>query len=698
MIIAIVWSICVAASLIWNIHNLEQGNLEAARIQARASFLQDVIYRRWNAEHGGVYVPVTGKTLPNQYLNVEDRDITTRSGLELTMINPAYMTRQVHEFAAKSYGIYSHITSLNPIRPENAPDDWERKALEAFQKGTQEVSSVETIEGENYFRLMRSLITEKGCLKCHAIQGYKIGDVRGGISVAVPMSPFEIIEDSHRLTVSIGHAFLWLLGLLGLGFGAYSIGRRLSERDQAQEALQESEEKYRSILEDVVDNSDVGLFILDSEFRVVYINQALELYFDMKREEVVGKDKRRLIQEKIKHKFDNPEAFSEKVLAAYSQNTYSERFECYIKPGGVRKGRWVEHRSQPIRSGLYDGGRIELYYDLSKQKKFEEKLTQAKDEWEGTFNAVPDLIAILDDKHQIVKVNKPMAEKLGVSIEEAVGLTCYNYVHGTEEPPDYCPHSLFLRDGKEHIAEVFEKRLGGDFLVTVSPLPDPNGEPIKSVHVARDITNRKKAEEALRASEKKFRAIFEQAAVGVTLASSNTGQFFKVNQKFCDIVGYFKDELFSSSFQKITHPDDLQTDLDYMQQLMEGTINTFSMEKRYIRKDGTIIWVNLTVSPMWAIGEQPNFHIAIVEDITDRKYAEEALLLEKNKLQNALQKIKQLSGMLPICSSCKKIRDDKGYWKQIEAYIEDHSEAEFSHSICPDCAKILYPDLDIYDD
>ncbi len=199
------------------------------------------------------------------------------------------------------------------------------------------------------------------------------------------MSSLRAVEDFHVFTMSIGHAFLWVLGLAGLGFGARRLERGLEERVQVQGALRESEEKYRSILEDVVDSSDVGLFILDSEFRVVWINRALELYLGVKRNEVVGKDKRTLVQERIKHGFDDPEAFGERVLATYDDNTYTERFECRVKPDGEREGRWVEHQSRPIRRGLFAGGRIELYYDISKIKRAEKALRDSEEKCRAIF-------------------------------------------------------------------------------------------------------------------------------------------------------------------------------------------------------------------------------------------------------------------------------------------------------------------------
>ncbi len=140
-----------------------------------------------------------------------------------------------------------------------------------------------------------------------------------------------------------------------------------------------------------------------------------------------------------------------------------------------------------------------------------------------------------------------------------------------------------------------------------------------------DVTKRKRAERALRESESRLRAIFEQAAVGVAQVETATGRFIEVNQKFCDIVGLSPEEMTATNFMAITLPEDREVDLQYLQKLLNGQIRTFSREKRYLVRNGSIVWVNLTVSPMWNLGEAPNYHIAVVEDITERKRAEEAL-------------------------------------------------------------------------
>ncbi len=135
--------------------------------------------------------------------------------------------------------------------------------------------------------------------------------------------------------------------------------------------------------------------------------------------------------------------------------------------------------------------------ELVEKKRAEEAIRQAKEEWERTFNTVPDLIAILDCQHRVVRMNRAMADRLGVTPDEAVGISCHEAVHGALMPPPFCPHALTCRDGKEHVAEVHEPRLGGDFIVSTTPLLDGQGQPIGAIHVARDITDRKRAEKAL---------------------------------------------------------------------------------------------------------------------------------------------------------------------------------------------------------
>ena len=146
------------------------------------------------------------------------------------------------------------------------------------------------------------------------------------------------------------------------------------------------------------------------------------------------------------------------------------------------------------------------------RKLAEGALLRAKQEWERTFDSVPDLIAILDKDHRIIRVNRAMAERLGATPDQCADLNCYQCVHGAAGPPVFCPHSKSLADGKEHSVEVHEERLGGDFLVTTTPLLDNNGKMMGTVHVSRDITERKRDEAKIRKLNENLKISISQLA------------------------------------------------------------------------------------------------------------------------------------------------------------------------------------------
>lgn len=145
---------------------------------------------------------------------------------------------------SEEYGINEHITSLEPLNPDNTPDEWEKTALSAFAQGEKEVHAFTDFKGAPHLRLMRPLITEEGCLKCHAHQGYKLGDIRGGISVSLPMNELLAHEHQANLSSLVTLSIVWLLGLGSLLLGRHLLEGRISERNQAMEALEKTEARY----------------------------------------------------------------------------------------------------------------------------------------------------------------------------------------------------------------------------------------------------------------------------------------------------------------------------------------------------------------------------------------------------------------------------------------------------------------------
>jgi signal transduction histidine kinase len=213
----VVWAVVCAALLQVRLADIHRQGVETAAEGARNIFRMVVLTRAWNASHGGVYVPITPTVQPNPWLEDPRRDLTTTDGVALTLINPAYMTRQIAELTEADSGVIFHLTSLKPIRPQNKPDDWERSALLGFEAGRKEI--LEPVTGEHGIRLLRymaPLQVDKACLQCHEKQGYKLGDIRGGISVTQRYAPIEkAAQASIRKSVfSFGVVFV-LVATLG---------------------------------------------------------------------------------------------------------------------------------------------------------------------------------------------------------------------------------------------------------------------------------------------------------------------------------------------------------------------------------------------------------------------------------------------------------------------------------------------------
>ncbi len=226
-IVIFVWLLIVGGAFGKNYSNETRAHDDLAFQTARAFFNQIVLSRAWNASHGGVYVPVTENTQPNPYLDDPLRDLETIEGIKLTKINPAFMTRQIAEIASREKGVQFHITSLMPIRPGNKPSDWERVWLESFEKSSTERGGF-IQDASQSFRYMAPLVTKRSCLKCHAEQGYREGDIRGGISVTLPFFPH-----TKYLALILGYGIAALLGSLII----YIAGHMLDKKDREQQEL-----------------------------------------------------------------------------------------------------------------------------------------------------------------------------------------------------------------------------------------------------------------------------------------------------------------------------------------------------------------------------------------------------------------------------------------------------------------------------
>lgn len=244
-LILVVVTILMSASLTVRIQGVQAHAYQLAAESARNIFRMIALTRQWNAEHGGVYAVASQNTPSNPYLRAPLKDIQLADGSKLTMINPSYMTRQIAELAQNDpqLRIQLHITSLRPIRPENKADDWEAQALQQFEQGQGEVILLERRPNGNQLRYMAPLMVKPACLACHAEQGYREGDVRGGISVTLPMATVEASIQNEITANWISYGVAYFL-LIAISWGLLELlARRWRTLDETIEVLQRTRDE-----------------------------------------------------------------------------------------------------------------------------------------------------------------------------------------------------------------------------------------------------------------------------------------------------------------------------------------------------------------------------------------------------------------------------------------------------------------------
>ena len=287
---------------------------------------------------------------------------------------------------------------------------------------------------------------------------------------------------------------------------------------------------------------------------------------------------------------------------------------------------------------------IGVILDISDRKQAEQALRESEERFRRSIVDAPMPIVIHAEDGEILLVNRIWSEITGYTPEEIPTIAVWTEKAYGELKGEVTSviDRLYELDRSVREGEfVVRTRTGATRIWDFSSAPLgklPDGRRVV-ISTALDVTGRKQAEEALRTSEEQYRMTFDLAAVGVCHVALD-GRWLRFNQEICEITGYSREELLAMTYQEITHPDDLETDRDRVRQLVAGEIANFSMEKRYLRKDGSLVWVNLSVSlvreaatePEIELGS-PQYLIGVMEDISDRKQAELQLQQQADELR-----------------------------------------------------------------
>ncbi|UTF51369.1 PAS domain S-box protein [Desulfomicrobium sp. ZS1] len=613
---AVFWIMLLALSLGWNWQHLEGSLIGLAESEASAAFHKDVTYRLWAAMQGGVYVPPSKNTPPNPYLkHIPQRDVETTDGEKLTLVNPAYMTRQVHELGKERYGLRGHITSLEPLRPENAPDEWETKALRSFAEGSLKETTRQSFDGQPYFRLMRPLFADPPCLKCHAVQGYAQGDVIGGISVSVPLQAHLGLAGHQRLHLVIAHLVIGLLGLIGLGVS--HVHFRNYKR-----SLRESEDRFEQLAE----HSRTVTWEVDTGGLFTYVSNASSSVLGYASEELVG-----CMSFFDLHPEEGREAFKSAAFEVFGRRGEFTNFE---KRACTKAGHeiWLATNAFPLLDGA---GNLQGYRgndtDITAEKEARTQLAQREAMLSSMLENLPVDFWARDMEGRGIIQSRLSKEHWG----------------------DFCGPNFETRSSHPHNAEKWKAKhdrlYAGETLEQEEELVLADGrrrifhsmgapivmqgEVAGILGINLDITARRNIEAQLEHERVLSKAIIDSVP-GLLYLYDQDGRLVRWNRMHCELTGYSDQEL------GIMHLMDWYRDDPASQQkiaraierVLEDGIGTEEAELQ--TKDGRRIPFFLTAVRLELEGR--TYFTGIGIDITERKRSEEALRLSEERLALAL--------------------------------------------------------------
>lgn len=391
------------------------------------------------------------------------------------------------------------------------------------------------------------------------------------------------------------------------------------EREERRQALQVSEERYARAMRATTD----GLWVWNLLTGETYLSPRWKMMLGFAGTDHLGKYQESFMSRL--HPDDWPIVQAARKAHFEQRVPYQVELRLCTKNGEYR---WFLTRGEADWNEQGEAVRMTgTISDISDRKKTEGALQESEQRFRAVFEQAAVGVAEMETATgRFLNVNQRICEINHRTRDEMLRMT---WMEATwpEDLPKSLQRMEELKSGKIRSYNLEKRNLLPDGTVkwvnlTVSPMWLPGEPPLRHVAVVEDITERKRVEQELQESEQRFRAIFEQAAVGVAVIDTPSGRYLSVNQRMCEINRRSREEMLQMTFMDVTCQDDLQADLNQMEELKAGRISSFHMEKRNVAPNGELTWINQTVSPMWRPGEPPLRHIAVVRDITERKQAE----------------------------------------------------------------------------
>ena len=456
-----------------------------------------------------------------------------------------------------------------------------------------------------------------------------------------------------------------------------------SAADRTIEALQASEQRHLALLQTAMD----GFWRVDRQGRLLQVNDA---YCRMS-----GYSQQELLSMRVSDLEVNETATATVAHIRKVREQGEDRFESRHRR---KDGRIFDVEVSVQRHPDEDGQMVTFLHDITERKQAEAALRESEDRYRGVFdNAIMGISHALPDG-RLIRANQAYAEMYGYSSPAEMMAAVVNAGQLYVDPDDR-KEVLRILNEKGFMAprEISVVRRDGArvvALVSARGIRDPAGKLLfyQAEHV--DVTRLKLAEDALRSSEAEFRAMFETASIGMAQADPRTGQWVRVNQRMCVITGYSADELLRMRIAELTHPEDRQQDSEAFQRVVRGEAPDYHIEKRYLRKDGSVAWVNVNMTVIRDAAGHPVRTMATIEDITARKQAEAALVQKNAALRELVEQMGAEKGrihddivanmeevVIPLLDKLRLKGASRQYVKLLEHHLRDLTSPYARHVV-----------------
>ncbi|MHB9288344.1 PAS domain S-box protein [Halobacteriales archaeon Cl-PHB] len=394
-----------------------------------------------------------------------------------------------------------------------------------------------------------------------------------------------------------------------------------------------------SLVDDVLGSAEVAVFVLDDDFDVAWINDATERYFGLDRETVLGRDKREVVRSTITGRIDDSDAFADQVLATYADNTYAEHFECHVTPGEDRQERWLEHRSRPVESGAFAGGRVELYYDVTDRVESERERRSEREQFRSLVDAVEEYAIFMLDEAGHVQTWNPGAEQIkGYEPQDIIGKH-FSTFYTDQDVAAGVPAENLERAAEQGQVEHEGWRLRQDgsafwASVTLTTIRDEEGDLEGFAKVTRDMTERRERERRL-AAEKAFTESMFENQRDVVYAYDTEGTFLRWNDRLAEASGYSDAEIATMQPPAFIADDHAEETEAVMTQVIEDG-ESVEVELPLETADGEEIPYEFTASPMTDADGEVVGVTGVGRDVTERKKKERRLRRQRDDLESEL--------------------------------------------------------------